>query len=229
MNQNKLKILILLIITSIIAAFFILDLQQYATLDYIKEQQYALQNYLHQNFFVSLAVFGFIYIIITAFSLPAATILTLLGGALFGFITGLIMVSFASSIGASCAFLMARFLLKDSVQEKYGKYLKNINEGFKREGAFYLFAMRLVPIIPFFVINILMGITPIKARIFYLVSQIGMLPGTAVYVYAGTELGKIKTLSDISSPSLLLAFTLLGLFPIIARKSLNFLRKEKIA
>lgn len=227
MNRRILKIILLVLIIAAVAAFFAFDLKQYATLDYIKQQQHTLLEYYNQNTALVLAIFGLAYVTVTAFSLPAATILTLLGGGLFGFITGLIIVSFASSIGATCAFLMARFLLKDSVQEKYGKQLKKVNEGFAKEGAFYLFALRLVPVVPFFIVNILMSLLPIKARTFYLVSQLGMLPGTAVYVYAGTELGKINTLSDVASPSLLFAFALLGLFPIIAKKTLNFLRSKK--
>ncbi len=229
MKRKILKIALLILLVAAIAAFFVLDLQQYASLEYIKAQQAALQEYYRHNMFMVLAVYGLAYIAVTALSLPAATILTLLGGGVFGFTLGLVMVSFASSIGATLAFLAARFLLKDSVQEKYGRQLARINEGFSREGAFYLFALRLVPIVPFFVVNIVMSLTPIRTRTFYWVSQVGMLPGTAVYVYAGTELGKISSLSDIVSPSLLLAFALLGLFPLIAKKTLELLRKRRAA
>ncbi len=227
MNTKLVKIGLLLLLIAAITAFFTLDLKQYTTLNYIKEQQSTLQNYYHQHTFLVLAVFGLTYTMITAFSLPAATAMTLLGGALFGFVTGFIMVSFASSIGATLAFLMARFLLKDSVQKKYGHLLKKTNEGFAREGAFYLFALRLVPIVPFFIVNILMSLLPIKVRTFYMVSQLGMLPATAVYVYAGTEIGKIDSFSNIASPSLFAALVLLGLFPIIAKKTLGFLRNKK--
>ncbi len=207
-----------------ITAFFALDLQQYTTLDYIKSQQNSLQEYYSDNKLLMLAIFGGIYVAVTALSLPAATILTLLAGALFGFPVGLLMVSFASTIGATLAFLMARTLLGSQIQEKYNKNLVKINEGFKKEGAFYLFALRLVPAFPFFIVNLVMGLLPIRTLTFYWVSQIGMLPGTAVYVFAGTKLADINSLADIASPSILLSFALLGLFPIIAKKILTALR-----
>ena len=153
--------------------------------------------------------------------------MTLLGGALFGFWQGLISVSFASTIGATLAFLLSRFLLKDWIQGRYQKQLATLNEGFMKEGAFYLFALRLIPVFPFFLVNILTGVMPIKTRHFYSASQLGMLPGTAVYVYAGTELGKIQSLSDIASPSLLAAFIVLGLFPLIAKKIVAALRGRR--
>ena len=227
MKQNLLKILMLVAIVAAIAAFFAFDLQQHFTLENIKAQREGWQLFYADNTFLTLALFGGVYVTITALSLPAATIMTLLAGALFGFVTGLIMVSFASSIGATLAFLMARFLLRDSIQKKYGKHLTKLNDGFEKEGAFYLFALRLVPVVPFFVINVLMALLPIKTTTFYWVSQLGMLAGTVVYVYAGTELGKIASLSDIASPSLIAAFVALGLFPLIAKKALNFLRKKK--
>lgn len=229
MNSKILKIGVIFLLMVMMISFFAFDLEEYATLDYLEQQQYILLEYYYQNVFRTLFIFGFAYVIVTAFSLPVATILTLLAGGLFGFAIGLTLVSFASSIGATSAFLMTRFLLKDFVQEKYSKQLNRINEEFKKEGAFYIFALRLVPAIPFFLVNILMSLLPIKARTFYWVSQLGMLPGTAIYVYAGTELGKINTLSDIASPSILFAFTLLGLFPIIAKKVLNFIRSKKHA
>ncbi|MEQ1789901.1 MAG: VTT domain-containing protein, partial [Rickettsiales bacterium] len=179
------------------------------------------------NSLLLIIVFSLSYIAVTALSLPIATILTLLGGALFGFINGLIIVSFTSTIGATLAFLMARFLLKDWVQNKYGKHLKKLNTGFAREGAFYLFALRLAPVFPFFLVNMLMALLPIKTWTFFWVSQLGMLAGTAIYVYAGTELSKISAFSDIASPKLLLAFTMLGVFPLIVKKILPLLRKKK--
>jgi uncharacterized membrane protein YdjX (TVP38/TMEM64 family) len=227
MNKKVLKILILLVVASAILLFFALDLKQYASLDYIKQQQNIFVEYYNNNQIVVAAVFGFIYVLITALSLPAATVITLLGGALFGFPIGLLIVSFASTIGATLAFLMSRFLFRDYIQEKYSKQLVKINSGFEREGAFYLFAMRLVPAFPFFVINIITALTSIRTWTFYWVSQIGMLPGTAVYVYAGTQLAQIDSLSDVASPSLIAAFVFLGLFPLAAKKTLFFIRKEK--
>ncbi len=224
--QKLLKIGLLILFAIAIYAFFALDLQQYATLDYIKSQQQTLHDYYQQNSFSVVAVFSLAYITVTALSLPIATVFTLLGGALFGFVNGLIIVSFTSTIGATLAFLMARFLLRDWVQNKYGKYLGKLNVGFAREGAFYLFALRLVPAFPFFLVNMLMALLPIKTWKFFWVSQLGMLAGTAVYVYAGTELSKISAFSDIASPKLLLAFTMLGIFPLFAKKTLTLLRRK---
>ena len=228
MNNKIIKIGLLILLASAIAAFFALDLGQYATLDYVKAQQQTIAEYYEQNTFLVLAVFGLSYVLVTALSLPAAAALTLLGGALFGLPVGLVMVSFASTIGATLAFLMVRYLARDYVQKNYRKQLAKINAGFEREGAFYLFALRLVPAFPFFMVNIVMALMPVKTWTFYWVSQLGMLPGTAVYVYAGTQLAQIGSFSDIASPSLLIAFALLGLFPLIAKKLVKSIRKEKI-
>ena len=227
MDQKKIKIGLLILIMLAIIAFFFYDIQQYATLDYIKAKQQNIFEYYKQNVFFVLVLFIFLYILVTALSLPVATFLTLLGGALFGFSTGLIIVSFASTIGATLAFLMARFLAQNYVQKNYKKQLSKINKKFKSEGAFYLFALRLVPVFPFFIINVVMGLMTIKTWTFYWVSQLGMLPGTIVYVYAGTQLAQIETFSDITTPSMLIAFALLGLFPLIAKNFVQFMRKDK--
>ena len=227
MDQKKIKIGLLIVIMLAILAFFFYDIQQYATLDYIKAKQQNIFEYYKQNVFFVLVLFIFLYVLVTALSLPVATFLTLLGGALFGFSTGLIIVSFASTIGATLAFLMARFLAQNYVQKYYKKQLSKINKKFKSEGAFYLFALRLVPVFPFFIINVVMGLMTIKTWTFYWVSQLGMLPGTIVYVYAGTQLAQIETFSDITTPSMLIAFALLGLFPLIAKNFVQFMRKDK--
>ena len=227
MDQKKIKIGLLIVIMLAIIAFFFYDIQQYATLDYIKAKQQNIFEYYKQNVFFVLVLFIFLYVLVTALSLPVATFLTLLGGALFGFSTGLIIVSFASTIGATLAFLMARFLAQNYVQKYYKKQLSKINKKFKSEGAFYLFALRLVPVFPFFIINVVMGLMTIKTWTFYWVSQLGMLPGTIVYVYAGTQLAQIETFSDITTPSMLIAFALLGLFPLIAKNFVQFMRKDK--
>lgn len=227
MDQKKIKIGLLILIMLTIIAFFFYDIQQYATLDYIKAKQQNIFEYYKQNVFFVLVLFIFLYVLVTALSLPVATFLTLLGGALFGFSTGLIIVSFASTIGATLAFLMARFLAQNYVQKYYKKQLSKINKKFKSEGAFYLFALRLVPVFPFFIINVVMGLMTIKTWTFYWVSQLGMLPGTIVYVYAGTQLAQIETFSDITTPSMLIAFALLGLFPLIAKNFVQFMRKDK--
>lgn len=227
MDQNKIKIGLLIVIVLAIIAFFFYDIQQYTTLDYIKAKQQNILEYYKQNFFFVLVLFIFLYVLVTALSLPVATFLTLVGGALFGFSTGLIIVSFASTIGATLAFLMARFLAQNYVQKNFKNQLSKINKKFKSEGSFYLFALRLVPVFPFFIINVVMGLMTIKTWTFYWVSQLGMLPGTIVYVYAGTQLAQIETFSDITSPSMLIAFALLGLFPLIAKNFIQFIRKDK--
>lgn len=227
MRRKALRIGLILLLAAILTAFFAFDLHEYATLETLKDQKDRLQAYYDTHTALLLAGYFLLYVFVTAFSLPAATVLTLLGGAIFGLFFGLILVSFASTIGATLAFLMARFLAKDYIQKTYSKQLTKINEGFEREGAFYLFAMRLVPAFPFFMINVVTALMPINVWTFYWVSQLGMLAGTAVYVYAGTQLAAIETLSDIASPTLLLAFTLLGLFPLLAKKLLTLLRKER--
>ena len=168
-----------------------------------------------------------IYITATALSLPGAAILTLAGGALFGLVTGTIVISFASTIGATLACIVSRYLLRDWVQSKFGDKLEKINEGMDKEGGFYLFTLRLVPIFPFFIINLVMGVTKIPLKTYYWVLQLGMLPATIVYVNAGKELGQIESLSGILSPGLLISFVLLGVFPITAKKILTKIRNKR--
>ena len=199
---------------------------EYASLDYIKAQQQAFQDYYAENKAVVLTAFFVGYVSVTALSLPGAAIMTLLAGALFGLLVGVVMVSFASSIGATLAFLVARFVLGESLQQKYGDKLQKINEGVEREGKFYLFTMRLIPAFPFFLINILMGLTTLSAISFYWVSQLGMLAGTVVYVFAGTQLAEIESLGDILSPGLIAAFVALGVFPLAAKKAVDFIHKR---
>ena len=199
----------------------------YLTLENIKESQQQFHEYYESNTILVLLVFFCTYVGVTALSLPGAAVMTLLAGALFGLLVGTIMVSFASSIGATLAFLVARFLLGEHIQSKYGDKLSKINKGIEEEGAFYLFTMRLIPAFPFFLINILMGCTQMRAVVFYLVSQAGMFAGTVVYVNAGTELAKIEQLKDILSPSLIVAFVVLGLFPLIVKKLMGIFRGGK--
>src|SRR5688572_14030158 len=186
--MKKSKILLFLIIAAAIAAFFVFDLKQYFSLDYFKSQRAVIDAYVLNNPLQAGLIFFAIYVVVTGLSLPGAAIMTLIGGAVFGLLWGTVLVSFASCIGATLAFLASRFLLRDWVQSKFSDKLKPINEGLAKEGAFYLFALRLVPLFPFFVINLAMGLTSIKTTTFYWVSQIGMLAGTIVYVYAGTQL-----------------------------------------
>ncbi|MEX1213565.1 TVP38/TMEM64 family protein [Saccharospirillum sp.] len=225
----KKKLSIVAVIAVAIIAFFAFDLQQWLTLDGLKAGQVQFQIWLTNYPVLVSAAYFVIYVIVTALSLPGATIMTLAGGALFGLVWGLLLVSFASSLGATLAFLVARYLLHDTVQVRFGERLRAINEGVKKEGGFYLFTLRLVPAFPFFLINLLMGLTPIKAWTFYWVSQVGMLAGTAVYVNAGTQLGQLDSLSGILSPSLLISFTLLGVFPLVAKKVLALVRSRRAA
>ncbi len=207
--------------------FLAINFGQYFTLENAKAQQIALDDYIHANFALAALTYFITYIAITAFSIPGAAVVTLLGAALFGFWTSLMLVSFASTIGATLAFLSSRFLLKEWVQTKFGEKLQAINQGVKRDGAFYLFSLRLIPVFPFFLINLLMGLTPISVSRYYFVSQLGMLPGTAVYLNAGTQLAQIETLSGIVSPSVLASFALLGLFPIIVKWLMSKLRSPQ--
>ncbi len=228
MTDRSRKILLLLLVALFITAFFWFDLQRYLTLTELKLRQADFESYYTQNRLLTLGLYFVLYIVVTALSLPGAAVMTLAGGALFGFFPALLVVSFASSIGATLAFLVSRFMLRDWVQRKFKNRLEALNKGIKKEGAFYLFTLRLVPIFPFFVINLVMGLTPMKPWTFYLVSQVGMLAGTAVYVNAGTQLGQLESLSGIISPEILLSFALLGIFPLIARKSVEFIKAQKV-
>ena len=221
--MKKGKLLLLVVIVALVVAFFAFDLKRYFSLEYFQSQRAVIEAYLQQHpLGTALAFFG-IYVAVTGLSLPGAAIMTLVGGALFGLLWGTLIVSFASSIGATLAFLASRFLLRDWVQARFGDKLKPINEGVAREGAFYLFALRLVPAFPFFVINLVMGLTPLRTLTFYLVSQVGMLAGTIVYVYAGTQLGQFRL-----SAGLVAAFVLLGLFPLVAKRTLEALKARKV-
>lgn len=225
--MNKFKILLLVLVGAALVAFFAFDLGRYLDLSYFKAQQDSLQSVVDARPVLSSALFLLIYITVTALSLPGAAVMTLVAGALFGLLWGTLLASFASSIGATLAFLAARFVLRDWVQKRYGQRLKAINRGVEKDGAFYLFTLRLVPAFPFFVINLVMGLTPIRTVTFYGVSQLGMLAGTLVYVYAGTQIATIDRLSDALSPGLIAAFVLLGVFPLIARKLVERAQSRK--
>ena len=222
------KISILIIISIILIAIKYLGLDQYLTFEYIKANQAVFTDFYENNQLLTISIYLVVYIVSTALSIPGATILTLLGGAVFGLPLGLLIVSFASTIGATCAFLISRTLLRDSIQKKYAKSLKGINEGVEKEGAFYLFTLRLVPIFPFFLINLTMGLTKISTLKFFVISQLGMLAGTAVYVNAGVELGKLESLAGIMSPTLLGSFAILGIFPLIAKKLIEYLKAKRV-
>ncbi|MAC32170.1 MAG: pyridine nucleotide-disulfide oxidoreductase [Haliea sp.] len=224
----KKRLWILLIIAAVVATFYALGLDSYLTLDQLKASQSRFDDLLEQYPVAIPAAYFIIYVLVTAVSLPGATIMTLAGGALFGLWQGLLLVSFASSIGATLAFLVARFLLRETVRARFGERLKAIDRGIQRDGAFYLFTLRLVPIFPFFIINLVMGLTRLRTWTFYWVSQLGMLAGTAVYVNAGTQLAQVERVGDVLSPELLLSFVLLGLFPWIARAIVGLVQRRRV-
>ena len=212
------KAILFLLVVAAIALFFGMGFDQYLTLGALKESQGKFAAMLEQSPLQVTIISFVLYVVVVALSFPGATIMGLAMGALFGLWYGTLLVSVASTIGATLAFLTSRYLLRDFVQHRFGDKLKVINEGMAKDGALYLFMLRLVPIFPFFLINLLMGLTQIHTRTFYWVSQLGMLPGTLVYVNAGTQLARIDSLSDIFSPGVLLSFALLGVFPLIAKR-----------
>lgn len=222
------KILIIAALAAIVAAYFYFDLGTYLSLEGIKQAVDDAQGFYRDNPALVLGVFFLLYVAVTAASLPGAAIMTLAAGALFGLVTGTILVSFASTLGATLAFLASRYVLRDSVESRFGDRLKGINEGLERDGAFYLFTLRMIPYIPFFVINLVMGLTRIKARTFVWVSQVGMLLGTIVYVNAGTQLAQIADPSDLLSPILLVSFLLLALVPWIAKGIIGIIKRRKV-
>ena len=222
------KLLVVVAVAVFVALYIGLDLGRYFSLDALKAQQAALDAYRQAHPWLTAGIYFVVYVAVTALSLPGAAIMTLAGGAVFGLLWGTLLVSFASSLGATLAFLASRFLLRDWVQNRFGERLRAINEGVGKEGGFYLFTLRLVPVFPFFMINLLMGLTPMRAATFYWVSQLGMLAGTVVYVNAGTQLAGISSLSGILSPGLIASFALLGIFPLIAKKIVDTVKARKV-
>lgn len=212
------KLLVLLLVAALVAAFFAFDLGRFLSLAALKGHQADLAATYAARPAAVLGVFFAVYVAVAALSLPGAAPMTLAAGALFGVGIGTAIVSFASSLGATLAFLSSRYLFRDAVQRRFGSRLADVNRGVERDGAFYLFSLRLVPLIPFFAVNLVMGLTNMRATRFYLVSQVGMLAGTVVYVNAGTQLSKIESLRGVLSPGLLVSFVLLGLFPLVAKK-----------
>ncbi|MGK2915690.1 MAG: FAD-dependent oxidoreductase [Porticoccaceae bacterium] len=220
--------LLLIVVAVVVSLFFSLGLDQRLNLAGLKASLDQIQAW-HAAAPVATAIAFFtLYVVVTALSLPGATVMTLAGGALFGFGWGVVIVSFASSLGATLAFLVSRHLLRDWVQRRFGQRLSAINAGIEQDGALYLFTLRLVPLFPFFVINLLMGLTPLRPWIFYWVSQIGMLAGTLVYVNAGTQLARVDSLSGILSPALWVSFALLGLFPLVAKRIANRVQRHRV-
>ncbi|MDT8439963.1 MAG: FAD-dependent oxidoreductase [Wenzhouxiangellaceae bacterium] len=228
MSRTKTRLILLALIAMAIGAFFWFDLGQYFSLEELRARRDQLLGFVEANFWGTLAGFMAVYVIMAALSLPGAAIMTLAGGALFGLVAGTVAVSFASTIGATLVFLAARFLFRDTIQKKFKKRLKAINEGVEKDGPFYLLALRLVPVFPFWVINLVMALTPIRTWSYYWISQLGMLPATIVYVNAGTQLSQIQSTRDILSIELIGAFALLGLLPLILRWVLRFLKNRKV-
>ncbi len=226
--MNPKKLILLIVIVAVVALFIGFGGPEILTLENLQKHQSSLEQWISQNLLVAVLGFAAIYVVVTALSLPGAAIMTLAGGAFFGNIYGLVAVSVASTIGASLAFLVARFLMRDTLRNKYAETVARMDRGIKKDGAFYLATLRLVPVFPFFLINLAMGLTAMKLKTYALVSWAAMLPGTFVYVNAGTQLAQIESTGDILSADLLLSFALLGLFPLIAKFIVGFIRKRRV-
>ncbi len=226
--KRHLRWIILILVLTAIAAFFLFDLGDHLSLTALKAQLERLRAYVGAEPVTAAAVYFALYIAITGLSLPGAALLTLLGGALFGLVTGTILVSFASTIGATLAFLVSRLVLSGLVRARFKRAFEAIDRGIEREGGLYLFSLRLSPLFPFFVINLVMGLTRIGVWRYALISQLGMLPGTLAYVNAGRELGRLETTADILSPGLILSFVIIGLLPLASRRVIDALRRRRV-
>lgn len=226
MNKNKFIVVALLLLA--IASYLAFDLGQYLTLEYVQSRLASIQQFKRENFGLTALIYFAAYVAVAALSIPGAAIVTLLGGAIFGLLWGTLIVSFASSIGATLAFLVSRVLLRDWVETKFGDYLAPINKGIEKDGNFYLFSIRMVPLFPFFMINLLMGLTSIRTSSFYIVSQLGMLLATAVFVNAGSELAQITSLSGLLSTPVIFSLVLLGIFPLLTKFFINTIARNKM-
>ncbi|MCZ6852759.1 MAG: TVP38/TMEM64 family protein [Gammaproteobacteria bacterium] len=225
--NTKGKVALTILILGLIAAFFLLDGQAYLNLGYLQQVRGDIVLYVEGNPVVSSVSYFLLYVLITALSVPGALVMTLAGGAVFGLPWGMLLVSFASTLGATLAMLVSRTLLRDWVQKRFTSQFVTVNQGWTDDGGFYLFSLRMVPLIPFFMVNLVMGLTGVSVWQFYWVSQVGMLAATFVFVFAGTQLAAIDSLSGILSPGLIVALSLLGLFPLLAKKSLVWLRRAR--
>ena len=226
--MNKQKLILLLVIAAVVVAFVSFGGHNILTLDNLQKHQASIDEWISQNLLTAVLSFAGIYVVVTALSLPGAAIMTLAGGAFFGNVYGLIAVSVASTIGASLAFLVARFLMRDTLRQKYAATVAKMDRGIEKDGAFYLATLRLVPAFPFFLINLAMGLTAMKLKTYALVSWAAMLPGTFVYVNAGTQLSTIESTGDILSFNILMSFALLGVFPLIAKFVVGAIRKKRV-
>lgn len=225
--RGNVRLLLLLLLAAGITAFFVFDLNQYLSLDRLQSGRASLLNWVASNPVLSRVGFFAGYVLVAALSLPGAVIMTLAAGAIFGLVWGFVLVSFASALGATAAMVLSRKLVGEWVQQRYAAQLANMNAGLARDGGFYLFSLRMVPLFPFFVINLVMGLTQMRVWPFYWISQLGMIPGTLVFVFAGTQLAEVASPADILSPGLIAAFTLLGLFPLAARKTLELFKARR--
>ena len=226
--MNAKRLIVIAILVVVITAIFVFGLLEQFTLENLQAQRDSILLFYSNNKLITVIAFFCIYVGYTGLSLPGAAPLTLIAGALFGFVAGLLVVSFASTLGATLACLLSRYLFRDAVQTRYETVFRKVNEGVANDGMFYLFALRLVPAFPFFVVNLVMGLTQIRMWTYCWVSQLGMLAGTVVFVNAGSQLAKINSIADILSPSMLFAFTLLGLLPISAKKTLDYIRRRRL-
>lgn len=229
MKQIYLKLLIIFSFILVMGVSFSFDLQQYLTLDYLKSRHFFYQQYYEQNQLLSLGVYVLVLFLLTAFSVPGIIVVLLAGGALFGFPLTLLIASFADALGSTAAFLASRYLFGNSIlaKDKYAEKLEVINNGAGNEWAFYLFSLRLIPFFPCFLINLLMGLTTIPVTTFYLATQVGKMPYIAIYINAGTQLGKVDSVLGIFSPEIITSFVLIGLFPVISKKSLQWFKTRK--
>ena len=222
------KIIILLLLAILIFGFFFFDLHQYFDFSYIKSKQQAITDYFHTHPVKTSLIFFFIYIAVAGLSLPGAGILSILAGAIFGLALGVAIVLLAATIGATIAFWFSRYIFHDFVQDRFGDKLRAINKGIERDGAFYLFTLRLIPIFPFFIINLVMGLTPMRTIVFAVTSFLGMIAGSLIFVNVGTQLANIDSLDGILTPGIIFAFALLAIFPWLARKFLTILKAKRV-
>jgi len=222
------KVIVVFALLALLVFFQQSGLGNFLSFSYLKQNVDLLREKVQVQFFLSSLIYFVLYVAVTALSLPGAAIMTLAGGALFGFWHGLILISFASSLGATLAFVISRFFLKDWVEKKFAANISSIQEGIKKDGALYLFSLRLIPVFPFFLVNLLMGLTPIRAWTFYWVSQLGMLAGTAAFVNAGTQVSQLKSPKGIVSPEMLGAFVILGILPLVSKGILAHLKRKKV-
>jgi len=221
------KAVLALVLIGAIAAYFIFDLGQYLSLENFKASQADIVAVKDANPALYIVGFFLLYVAVTGLSIPGAAIMTLVAGALFGVVVGTLIVSFASTMGATLAFLSSRYLLRDWVQGKFGERLRAVDDGLEKDGAFYLFTLRLIPVFPFFVINLLMGLTRIKTGTFFWVSQIGMLPATIVFVNAGTQISRIESTAGLLSPALIASFVALAFFPWAAKGIVAVVKRSR--